>query len=327
MAPSLLLLAAAALFSLPSVNAAAVNLTHLVHLESRAYGLVDRYDSSNFFNDFGFWTGGDPTHGFVDYLSQDDAWSAGIINLNNNQVYLGVDYWTWMPPNGRASVRLTSNKAYTHGLFIADIQHMPGDLCGIWPAWWLVGGNWPSGGEIDVVEGVNLAGTDQITLHTSSGCTINTAGSQPGTTLLNSDCNSGDAHNGCGVTTSTPNAYGDSFNGAGGGVFAMQWASSGIYVWFFPRGQIPQDIQNEQPVTTNWGLPVVAFNGGSGCNIDSHFQNEQIVFDTTFCGDWAGNSWNGKCATLADNCQDYVAQNGGAFGQGYWLINSVKVYQ
>jgi hypothetical protein len=29
----------------------------------------------------------------------------------------------------------------------------------------------------------------------------------------------------------------------------------------------------------------VAFNGGSSCNIDSFFANENIVFDTTFCGD------------------------------------------
>lgn len=296
-------------------------------LQERAYGLVDVYDAGNFFNEFSFYTGADPTHGYVDYLSQSDASAAGLINNNNNQIYLGVDSWSYEPSNGRASVRVSSNKAYTHGLFVADIQHMPGDLCGIWPAWWLFGPNWPNSGEIDIIEGVNLGGTDQITLHTSSDCSINIAGSQPGTTLLNSDCNPGNANNGCGVTTTTSNAYGDAFNGVGGGTYVMQWASSGIYVWFFQRGSVPQDILDDVPVTSNWGLPIVAFNGGSSCDIDSHFANGNIVFDTTFCGDWAGNSWNGKCATLADTCVDYVAQNGGAFGQGYWLINSVKVYQ
>lgn len=54
----------------------------------------------------------------------------------------------------------------------------------------------------------------------------------------------------------------------------MQWESSGIYVWFWPHGQVPADVTNNAPVTGNWGLPVVAFNGGSGCNIDSHFQNQ-----------------------------------------------------
>ncbi len=136
-----------------------------------------------------------------------------------------------------------------------------------------------------MIEGVNLAGTDQITLHTAAGCTINTAGSQAGTTLLNSNCNADTANTGCGVTTTTANAYGNSFNDIGGGVYAMQWESSGVYVWFFPRGSIPSDITDGAPVTGNWGTPIVAFNGGSSCNIDSFFSDENIVFDTTFCGD------------------------------------------
>lgn len=68
-------------------------------------------------------------------------------------------------------------------------------------------------------------------------------------------------------------------------MYAMQWESSGIYVWFFPRNNIPADIRNGAPATGNWGLPIVAFNGGSSCNIDSFFANQNIVFDTTFCGD------------------------------------------
>lgn len=324
MSSNSLLLAVVAL-CLPSVNALAVNMSHL--LEARNYGLVDTYDSSNFFSEFNFFTGSDPTGGFVDYQSQSAASSEGLINTNNGQVYLGVDYTTANPSNGRASVRVTSNKAYTHGLFIADIAHMPGSICGVWPAWWLFGPNWPNSGEIDVIEGVNLAGTDQITLHTGPGCSINIDGSQSGTSLLNSDCNANNGNDGCGVTTTTANAYGNSFNNVGGGVYAMQWASSGIYVWFFERGNIPADIQADAPVTTNWGLPIVAFNGGSGCNIDSFFANENIVFDTTFCGQWAGNVWTGTCASLASSCNNYVAENPGAFAPAYWLINSVKVYQ
>lgn len=109
----------------------------------------------------------------------------------------------------------------------------------------------------------------------------------------------------------------------------MQWESSGVYVWFFPRGSIPSDIQNGAPVTGNWGLPIVAFNGGSSCNIDSFFANENIVFDTTFCGDWAGAVFSSTagCSSLASSCNAYVGANPGAFAPAYWLINSVKVYQ
>jgi hypothetical protein len=90
-----------------------------------AYGLIDVYNSANFFNAFNFYTGSDPTHGWVNYQSQSAAASQGLINNNNGQIYLGVDYSTINPAApGRNSVRVTSNKAYTHGLFIADIAHM-----------------------------------------------------------------------------------------------------------------------------------------------------------------------------------------------------------
>jgi len=325
------LLGFTALLYLPITAALTANMSQLGTLYINAaatYSLVNSYTSSNFFSDFSFYTGADPTEGFVSYQSEAAASAAGLINTDNGQVYLGVDYTTVDPSAGRASVRITSNTAYTHGLFIADIAHMPGSICGVWPAYWLFGPNWPDSGEIDVIEGVNLAGTDTITLHTEAGCTINIAGSQSGTVLQNSNCNTDSGSTGCGVTTTTANAYGDAFNDVGGGVYAMQWESSGVYVWFFERGSIPADITAGAPVTGNWGLPIVAFNGGSSCEIDSFFANENIVFDTTFCGTWAGAVWSsGSCASLASTCEDYVAAYPGAFAPAYWLINSVDVYQ
>lgn len=97
------------------------------------YNLVDSYTSSNFFSSFTFFTGTDPTHGFVNYQSQSDAQSASLINTNNNQIYMGVDHTTVNPASpGRKSVRVTSNKSYGHGLFIGDIAHMPASACGVW---------------------------------------------------------------------------------------------------------------------------------------------------------------------------------------------------
>jgi len=89
------------------------------------YNLVDNYTSYNFFNSFTTFTGTDPTHGFVNYQPYASAVNSGLIKTTNNQVYMGVDYTTVNPANpGRNSVRLYSNKAYNHGLFIADIAHM-----------------------------------------------------------------------------------------------------------------------------------------------------------------------------------------------------------
>jgi len=89
------------------------------------YNLVDNYSSTNFFNSFTTFTQSDPTHGFVNYQSYSSAVSSGLINTTNKQIYMGVDHTTVNPPSpGRKSVRVSSNKAYNHGLFIADIAHM-----------------------------------------------------------------------------------------------------------------------------------------------------------------------------------------------------------
>jgi hypothetical protein len=109
----------------------------------------------------------------------------------------------------------------------------------------------------------------------------------------------------------------------------MQWASTGIYVWFFQRGRIPSDITNSTPDVSGWGTPLASFSGG-GCDFNQAFQNHNLVFDTTFCGGWAGQDsvWgSSSCSTLASTCNDYVANNPAAFTDAFWLINSVKVYQ
>jgi hypothetical protein len=242
-------------------------------------------------------------------------------------VYLGVDYTTFLNESGpgRKSVRLTSKKAYAKGLFIADICHMPGSICGVWPSFWTNGHKWPRTGEIDIIEGINRATTNSIVLHTSPGCNISITGSQGGTTLINPNCNLNNGGDGCRVSTTTPNAYGDSFNANGGSVWAMQLESSGVYVWFFPRESIPADITAQAPVTSNWGTPVVAF---SGCDMDRFFKAQQMIFDTVFCGGWAESAWpSSSCATAAPSCKQFVGANPGEFKEAYWLINSVRVYQ
>jgi hypothetical protein len=109
----------------------------------------------------------------------------------------------------------------------------------------------------------------------------------------------------------------------------MQWASNGIYIWFWQRGQVPAGITNGSPDTSHWGTPLASFSG-SGCDFASSFKNHNIIFDSTFCGSWAGQQsvWDsGSCASLASSCNDYVSNNPSAFKDAYWLINSVKVYQ
>jgi hypothetical protein len=290
------------------------------------YALTDNFDHTNFFDEFSFFSGADPTNGFVKFSSASVANTSGLAGYSNGAVYLGVDSTTVNPTGGRGAVRLSSNKAYTHGLFIADIAHMPGGICGVWPAFWTFGPNWPASGEIDIIEGVNTQATDAITLHTSSGCTMSGTGSLSGSVLQNGDCNAGNGNTGCSTSTASTVGYGAGFNANGGGVYAMEWTSSAIEVYFFPRNAIPSDITSGSPNPSGWGTPVASFSG-SGCDIDTHFMNHNIIFDTTFCGDWAGQVWSSsQCASLASTCDAYVAANPSAFTQAYWSINSVKVY-
>lgn len=62
--------------------------------------------------------------------------------------------------------------------------------------------------------------------------------------------------------------------------------------------------------------------------MDDHFRNLKIIFDTTFCGDWAGNTWNQtSCGSLAPTCEEYVSKNPEAFAEAYWAVNTLQVFQ
>ncbi|KAL8718322.1 MAG: hypothetical protein Q9181_008219 [Wetmoreana brouardii] len=110
----------------------------------------------------------------------------------------------------------------------------------------------------------------------------------------------------------------------------MEWTSGAINIWYFPRDHgLPSDVLGPNPNPSAWGTATASFAGGSGCDIDQHFMNNNIVFDTTFCGDWAGAVWgqDSTCSALAGSCQDYVQNHPEAFAEAYWTVNSLKVYQ
>ncbi|KAL5606093.1 hypothetical protein BROUX41_006137 [Berkeleyomyces rouxiae] len=288
------------------------------------YELIRTYDDTNFFDNFEFFTGPDPTQGYVEYTDAYVAQSKHLAGYSNGGVFLGADHTTVNPQKGRMSTRVTSHEAFTKGLFIADIAHMPAGP-GVWPSFWTFGPNWPNSGAIDIIEGVNLDRHVQSSLHTGPNCVITNTGSARGTFLVDPDCDS-NGKNGCAQRTKAP--FGAAFNTAKGGVFAMDWTADHIAIYWFPRNAIPEDITAEKPNPATWGLPVARFNGGEGCDIDSAFVNNNIVFNTAFCGVWAGSVWKYDPAltSLAPTCEEYVGTNPEIFFEAYWLINSLKVY-
>ncbi|KAF2876984.1 endo-1,3(4)-beta-glucanase-like protein [Massariosphaeria phaeospora] len=292
-----------------------------------AYGLIETYDSSNWLSKFDVQAIGDPSHGFVNYVNAQQAQERGLIRNQGNAVYMGVDTTSMLDPNGRGrdSVRIQSKRAYQHALVIADFAHVPGSACGSWPAFWMVGPNWPNQGEIDIIEGVNMNTVNQVTLHTSPGCNPGVGpGGELGNRIGHADCGAANGYEGCGVKAWSATSYGTPFNANGGGTYATLWTSSGIKVWYFAARDVPGNIRNGNPDPSSWGTPQANF---AGCDFDAKFRNLNLVFDITFCGDWAGGVWGSSgCQGINPSCNAYVASQPQSFRDSYWLINSVKVY-
>src|SRR5271170_4539783 len=276
------------------------------------------------------------------YVDEATAQQDGLISAGTT-TYIGVDYthtYNGSAPYyningvGRPSVRIQSQQSWTHGLFIADITHMPGGICGTWPALWTLGPNWPNNGEIDIIEGANNQNTDLSSAHTGSVCTIAGDASTMTGILQTNDCdlNSPSSNTvGCGISDGSTQSYGTGFNAINGGVYAMEWTSAAIKIWFFPRRSIPSDIRSgNSPNPANWGEPDAIFNGPD-CNIDNNFASNSLVIDTTFCGDFAGATWSnaGGCASITgqSSCSVYVGDNPSVFRNAYWEFNYIKVFQ
>ncbi|GAA6042301.1 hypothetical protein JCM8097_000627 [Rhodosporidiobolus ruineniae] len=292
------------------------------------YKLTVAHEGDSFFDGWTFFTDA----GQVTYVSQDDAKSAGLISTSATSAIMRVDNTTTLASGAnRNSVRITSTDAVKIGsMVIADIVRMPWG-CATWPAWWMVGTNWPDNGEIDIIEGVNNDDTNQLTLHTKdSDCKQSSDVKVTGTVVAaNTDCNANNNGNtGCSYAETAANSYGENFNKAGGGVIVTQFTADAISIWFWPRADIPANIISGSPDSATWGDPSASW-PKSSCDIASYFGDQNLVFDTTLCGDWAGSSgvWSADstCAAAASSCSDYVADPS-HFDEAWWEVGYVRVY-
>ncbi|KAI2790612.1 putative endo-1,3(4)-beta-glucanase [Penicillium oxalicum] len=317
----------------PSLSAGSLFLALLaapVATATEKYQLVENWQGDGFLDYFNFHVGSDPTKGFVQYVDESHARDAGLLRVTETgSVYIGVDHKTTLKTTdqGRESVRIGTKKFYDHSLVIADLAHMPASTCGTWPAFWSVGKNWPHDGEIDIIEGVNMQNHNEIVMHTAGTCSITETGM---TGAVNATgCGEDLGTVGC-VIEGHEGSYGTSFNKQGGGVYAMEWTEKFVKIWFFARASIPASITSGQPDVTEFGTPMALVQ--DACDVASSFKSQSFIFDTTFCGEWAGNVYGKSGCPMAGSdpmtsCVSYVAQNPAAFEQSYWEINSVKIYQ
>ncbi|CAJ2507885.1 Uu.00g090710.m01.CDS01 [Anthostomella pinea] len=295
-----------------------------------SYSLQDEYSGSTFFDNFDYFTGYDPAEGFVHYVPKEQAESLNLTYATDDVAVLAVD--TSVGPTsspdastGRFSVRIESKVQYDSGLFIFDVKHTPYG-CGTWPALWLSDqNNWPTNGEIDIMEAVNNA-TDgnQMTLHTTDSCSMGgIKRKMSGSSISNNCYNATDDNAGCGVSGKT-DSYGVTYNEDQGGIMAVEWRDAGIRMWEFGRSQIPSDITNQSPDPSTWGTATADF-PNTDCDISSHFTNQSIIVNIDLCGQWAGNVYaESGCPS---NCTDYVANNPDAFTNAFWEFGAFQVYK
>lgn len=144
-----------------------------------------------------------------------------------------------------------------------------------WPFWVDREFKESTGGEIDIVEGVNNNAATQYTLHTANGCTLQTPMKASGQ-VLTTDCYAyANFNTGCGVKERRSGSFGPSFNKNGGGVFATLWTDEGIKMFFWSRKNVPKDVKAMKPNPATWGTPAAFFSTAT-CSA-SFFKPQTIV--------------------------------------------------
>uniref|UniRef100_A0A0K3CP26 BY PROTMAP: gi/472586204/gb/EMS23732.1/ glycoside hydrolase family 16 protein [Rhodosporidium toruloides NP11] gi/647397710/emb/CDR40946.1/ RHTO0S05e09450g1_1 [Rhodosporidium toruloides] n=1 Tax=Rhodotorula toruloides TaxID=5286 RepID=A0A0K3CP26_RHOTO len=297
------------------------------------------YSGASFFDSWTFWTASDPTHGLISYLSRADAVANKLVSVSKSgTAVISIDRTSRLSEGqSRKSVRISSMDVYQPGnLVIVDLKHVPVG-CSTWPAFWMYNYPWPQSGEIDIYEGVNSRTFNSMTLHTAAGCTRNPSTPMTGSVDgADSNCNAGNGNTGCGVMDMDPKSYGAGFNAAGGGVFAVLFAETGISIWRFTRSSIPSDIKAGAPRWKTWGTPVAAWDGAT-CDTRTYFKNQMLTFvsrrvGSSTCGDWAGQqavftspSLSGACYPKYASCAAANADPD-AFKEAYFEVNYVKVF-
>ncbi|KAF7361946.1 putative glycosidase C21B10.07 [Mycena venus] len=302
-----------------------------------SYSIRDSYMGFQFLDTWRWETEDDPTHGRTNYLDKNTSISLNLTVASNTSFIMRADNVNMVPPAERGESKEPANilplRPYGDSLIMLDLWHMPTG-CATWPAFWTVSkaGPWPHGGEVDIIEGVNNNANNLASLHTTANCNMTQIREQSGQTI-STQCDASYNYNqGCGVSFTKRNSYGRPFNLNGGGYYVMRRGECGIFVWFWSRRdpsvppEVSQGLNTVNPDPSFWGEPDAVFPTDS-CDYPSHFDAHSIVFDLTFCGDWAGSpsAYNSDTG-CPGNCIDFVNNNPRAFDEAYWEIGSLRVY-
>ncbi|WWD09138.1 hypothetical protein V865_007260 [Kwoniella europaea PYCC6329] len=288
------------LLSLPLINTAL----------GATYTLSKSWQGNDFFDGFTWWEWDDPTQGRVNYVNQETAISRNLSYVNGGNFIMRADSTNVVDPSarGRDSVRIHSKDTYTDGNHGCQTYAY---------------GMWYLASILDMYQSWNMASRRRSRYHRRD-----IRGS--GTPLL-SDCTGGV---GCGVRDKSSKSFGEEFNKNEGGIFVMRRSKTrGFSFWFWPHNspQAPTDITSgsQTIMESLWSTPVANFPADQ-CDINSHFDDHEIIINLTFAGVWAGGDaqWaaSGCAGTAGWTPDDYVNKNPQAFTDAYWEIRSLRWY-
>ncbi|KII91131.1 glycoside hydrolase family 16 protein [Plicaturopsis crispa FD-325 SS-3] len=305
----------------------------------RAYNIVQDYSGQNFFDGWDFFGNYDNlTLGDVWWLSEVDAFSEGLayVNAAGNAIIKVDNTSNVAYGQKRNSVRITTQESYGVGsLWVIDLKHIPYG-CSVWPAFWTLGsGTWPAGGEIDIIEGINVMTANQMALHTEPGCTQATPAYQSGILPTGPGAQDCSQASGCLVTESAPNSYQSGFAAAGGGVWAVQFDVAGVYMWFWSRPNVPASLTGATSTSaldiSQWGVPSASY-ASTTCNIPQFFTAQQLVLDITLCGNWASLPvfYSATCGSSGPTGICYndnvVGAGSPKYDEAYFEISYIRAY-
>ena len=104
-------------------------------------------------------------------------------------------------------------------------------------------------------------------------------------------------------------------------------------LWFFARNNIPQGLQGSNPQPPLHVKPMGRYHTSEQDCPAGHFNEQQMIFDITLCGQWAGREFlNAGCGhavgtqTPYEACDAYVGAHPTAFSESRWEINSLRAF-
>ncbi|CAJ1407187.1 unnamed protein product [Effrenium voratum] len=253
------------------------------------YRKVWQAQGKTFFDQFNFlWD--DPNHGSAQYLLQPEAEEEGVIEATRNYAIIRTGRASPKYLYKRMTARIESKDHWKNFLSLIKFSHVPYG-CGVWPALFTLAskGEWPNGGELDMLEYVNMD-VSKASFHTGGSCqlaphVVNELGSFPDRNDMNYDC-----------VTDYPDRLGCAPNkwmkssedwAHSPGIVATQWTDDFIKLFYIPEAEIPQDIKDEKPEPTSaWDRWLFSWYplAGTSCKVEA----QKLMMQINFCGDWAG---------------------------------------